>query len=621
MKNQAAPKLDYDDWSSVMEDDVAGSGNVYSANDTSFQPNTVPQERTLVLSGKLENMPLPDLAQTLEGNRKTGVVEITSEYRTGKVAFLEGSIVGAWANQLVGAAAVYRLLGYAEGDFSFYAEPVSPAASPEQQPGLPAGVQGLLMEGMRHIDEIERLRTDLPGEDVVLALPATPQGEEIFTLSEAALTLFTSVESDTTYNELLAESELCDLELVQSLTDLLRGGFLIALDKTRQVPRIRLVPELPDAGTVAVRTELDAEIAPKPKPVFRVVVGGLGVLGGLAAVTWGVTKAGLMQPDVSVPVVAQANVSGDTGSAMMAGTSGGTDAQALGTAALEPTCPEGMQLVTGGKFFRGSQLEDGIFSNATPSHAVTLDSYCLDTFEVSVKAYRACSRSGDCERAHRQVWWPKPASKSTSQWKQERRALAEHCNENGNARLDHPVNCVTWSQAKNYCENQGQRLPTEAEWEYAARGSDGREYPWGDQEPSAKHLNGCGLECTKRREKDGLVEVEPMYPGDDGYATTAPVGSFPAGVGQWGHQDMIGNVFEWTADGYTPYSKLPELVKDDQHVFENPLHEGGERRVIRGGAFNSYRNEFTNPALRGMMPADARTHGIGFRCAADPIMK
>lgn len=112
-----------------------------------------------------------------------------------------------------------------------------------------------------------------------------------------------------------------------------------------------------------------------------------------------------------------------------------------------------------------------------------------------------------------------------------------------------------------------------------------------------------------------------MYPGDDGYATTAPVGSFPAGVGQWGHQDMIGNVFEWTADAYTPYSKLPEIVKGDVEVLDNPVHDDGDRRVIRGGAFNSYRTEFTNPALRGMMPADARTHGIGFRCAADPIMK
>lgn len=620
MRNQGAQKLDYDDWSSVMDEDVDQPSAAFPANDTSMQASELPQERVLVLSGKLENMPLPDLAQTLEANRKTGVMEITSEFRCGKIAFLDGAIVGAWANQLVGAAAVYRLLGYVAGDFYFYAEPVSPAEVPEQQPGLPAGVQGLLMEGMRHIDEIERIRKDLPGEDVVLALPATPQGEEIFTLSEAALTLFTSVESDTTYNELLAESELCDLELAQSLSDLIRGGFLIALDKERQVPRIRLVPELPAAGTVAVRTELDAELAPKPKPIFRVVVGGLGVLGGLAAVVWGVTNFGLMDPSSSAPIVAQAQMSGDTGVGSMGGTGASSDA-ALGSAALEPTCPAGMKLVTGGKFFRGSQSEEAIFANATPAHAVKLDSYCLDTYEVSVKAYRACSRSGDCERAHRQVWWPKPASKSTSQWKQERRALAEHCNENGNARLDHPVNCVTWNQAKNYCEQKGQRLPTEAEWEYAARGSDGRVYPWGDEAPSAKHLNGCGQECTKRRERDGLAEVEPMYPGDDGFATTAPVGSFPAGVGQWGHQDLLGNVFEWTADSYTPYSKLPELVKDDEHVFENPRYETGERRVFRGGGFNSYRTAFTNPALRASMSADAHTHGIGFRCAADPIMK
>lgn len=601
-----------------MEEEPSGASCERSASDLTVSAGPG-QEKTLVLSGKLQNMPLPDLAQTLESNRKTGVVEIVTQTRTGKVAFLDGAIVASSADRLTGAAAVYRLLGYDSGDFAFYAQSVTPASRSEDEPGLPAGVQGLLMEGMRHLDEVERLKAEIPGPDVVLALPATPQGDEIFSLSEAALSLFTSIDSDATYNELVRSSDLCDLELSQSIKELITRGFLIALDQERQVPQIRLVPDFPGASVVPVSTELDEELTPASSSVGGRIMAGVGVLAGCAAVAWGVINFGVLDPEGSAQVVAGSSLTG--AEAAEVGGTGEVEEPVIAPAALHPTCPVGMQLVTGGKFYRGSQSEERIFANARPAHAVRLDAYCLDTYEVTVKQYRECSKSGECERAHRQVWWPKPASKTVAQWKQERRALAEHCNENGDERLNHPVNCVTWSQAKEYCEHKGGHLPSEAQWEYAARGGDGRVFPWGDHEPSAKHLNGCGEECRQRREHDGLDDIDPMYPGDDGYATTAPVGSFPDGVGQWGHQDLIGNVFEWTADAYVPYASLPDLEDGKKVTLENPVHENGERRVIRGGAFNSYRTEFTNPALRGMMPADARTHGIGFRCAAEPIMQ
>lgn len=623
MSTRSAEEIEYDDWSSVVEDDGGESRSQPSprAASNSVSP---PKEKSLVLSGKLENMPLPDLAQTLASNRKTGMVEIISGIKTGKVAFLNGAVVGGWADQLRGAAAVYRLLGYNDGDFAFYAQAVDTPGSPEEQPGLPCGAQGLLMEGMRHIDEVERTLREIPGPNVVLALPATPQGDEIFSLSEAALTLFTSIESDTTYAELLLSSELCDIELVQAIKDLLAGGFLIALDQEREVPEIRLVPDIPWAGTVSVDSQLDVDIDGYKRGVVGKFIAVSGVLAGLAAIGWGMTKFGVLDSHRSAPLVAGGEMTGAAMPSAVGGTGGtfpGDSAEEGMTMALEPSCPDGMKLISAGKFFRGSQSEERIFASARPAHAVKLDAYCLDTFEVSVEKYRECSKSGNCERAHRQVWWPKPASKSVSEWKQERRALAEHCNENGEGRLKHPVNCVTWSQAKAYCERKGGRLPTEAEWEYAARGSDGRIFPWGDAKPSAKHLNGCGEECRQRREKDGLADITPMYPGDDGYATTAPIGSFPAGVGQWGHQDLIGNVFEWTADAFVPYEKIRELAADKHAVLENPVQTKGERRVIRGGAFNSYRSAFTNPALRGMMPAETRSHGIGFRCAADPVLK
>jgi formylglycine-generating enzyme required for sulfatase activity len=100
-----------------------------------------------------------------------------------------------------------------------------------------------------------------------------------------------------------------------------------------------------------------------------------------------------------------------------------------------------------------------------------------------------------------------------------------------------------------------------------------------------------------------------MYAADDGFAGTSPVGHFAAGRTQRGLDDIVGNVFEWTADEYLPYPGA-----------EGPLPgaDAGVRRVIRGGAFNSELAQFADPALRFGQVPDAHNHGIGFRCAADP---
>jgi formylglycine-generating enzyme required for sulfatase activity len=100
-----------------------------------------------------------------------------------------------------------------------------------------------------------------------------------------------------------------------------------------------------------------------------------------------------------------------------------------------------------------------------------------------------------------------------------------------------------------------------------------------------------------------------MYAADDGFAGTSPVGSFSQGRTEAGLYDMVGNVFEWTADRFMSYPKSEN---------DPPPTAQGNTRVIRGGAFNSFEPEHTDPALRLPYDADAHTHGIGFRCAADP---
>lgn len=125
-----------------------------------------------------------------------------------------------------------------------------------------------------------------------------------------------------------------------------------------------------------------------------------------------------------------------------------------------------------------------------------------------------------------------------------------------NSKLDHPVSCLSLADAQAFCQWAGVRLPTEAEWEKAARGTDGRIYPWGDASP------------TRRTCNFGMNEGDTM-----------PVGSYTAGASLYGVLDMAGNVYEWTASLFLPYPIEIEKKPEDADTFS--------RRVLRGGAFSS----------------------------------
>jgi formylglycine-generating enzyme required for sulfatase activity len=271
-------------------------------------------------------------------------------------------------------------------------------------------------------------------------------------------------------------------------------------------------------------------------------------------------------------------------------------------------CPDGMVLIEGGRFFAGTDSDRPVLGMARPAHKVEVGRFCIDMYEVTTEDYVKCSDSGDCKRAFGDSMWPQGSMKRAD-WEKARAAYSPLCNFGAEDRGRHPINCVMWAQADEYCRVKGKRLPRELEFEFAARGSDGRVYPWGDDPPSALHLNGCGKECVEWRKAAGLSPVEPLYPEDDGHVGTAPVGSAPAGRTQAGLYDLVGNVFEWTAEPFQPYPKAEG---------EAAPAAIGNNRVIRGGAFNSFEPEHTDPALRLPYDADAYTHGIGFRCAADP---
>lgn len=244
-----------------------------------------------------------------------------------------------------------------------------------------------------------------------------------------------------------------------------------------------------------------------------------------------------------------------------------------------------------------------LFSESRPARKVEVDDFCIAKRETSLSEYRACSSAGACKRAYRASLWPQ-ATEDLEAWNRAREVHSVLCNENDDARAEHPVNCVSWNQAVRYCAWRGWRLPTEVEWEFAARGSDGRTYPWGDEAPSSERLNACGAECRAWRVRVAVPRGGMLYEDDDGFPGTSPVGSFTEGKSRHGLLDMAGNVFEWTSDPFIPR--------------QGP-RESEPRRVIRGGAFNGAVREFANPALRLGQVESAHVHAIGFRCAANPL--
>lgn len=264
-------------------------------------------------------------------------------------------------------------------------------------------------------------------------------------------------------------------------------------------------------------------------------------------------------------------------------------------------CPDSMVRIPGGQFYMGADDDDKdpLLKDAKPSHNVTLLPYCIDRFEVTVADYKRCSDAGKCRRPAKTVDWPGIKPDQAERY-------SPLCHGSDGSKARHPINCVDWKMAARYCESVGGRLPTEAEWEFATRGPDGRRYPWGDDKPTSSDLNACGAECAAWSKAQGLT-VKTLYPDDDGYVNTAPVGSFPAGASRFGPEDVVGNVWEWVSDRYAPYTAADVV---------NPIGPPkGDKRVLRGGAFNGGVETWLRPAFRFSAPERQRSHAIGFRCA------
>ena len=270
---------------------------------------------------------------------------------------------------------------------------------------------------------------------------------------------------------------------------------------------------------------------------------------------------------------------------------------------ISPDSESRMVLVPAGIFTRGNDLEVAIdqFADApetiprstierwvapeSPKRTVRLSSFALDENEVTFGDFNRYLKKTDTRLAEGIVRAPD----------------------------NHPVSGVTWQEARDYCEELGKDLPTEAQWEKAARGKDERIYPWGNDPVSGRHANHCDTRC----------EDHPPTAADDGHATTAPVGFYPAGAtpqpspeGQEPDRiyDLAGNVAEWVRDQWNEFAYI-DPPRDDPF---NDAGDGDGFRVVRGRSFRDPAY-LLRAAGRTYRAPNVRDAAVGFRCSRENL--
>jgi serine/threonine-protein kinase len=241
----------------------------------------------------------------------------------------------------------------------------------------------------------------------------------------------------------------------------------------------------------------------------------------------------------------------------------------IGSTTTSPVDAMVMDYVPAGSFLMGSADSDGeAYPDEKPQHSISLDAFWIDQTDVTNGQYKLCQTAGACKE---------PARVSSNLHDQYYGSVTF---------ADFPVVWVSWNDAQAYCTWAGRRLPTEAEWEKAARGTDGRIYPWGDTPPD-KTL------------ADFANQIKDVV----------KTGSYPAGASPYGALDMAGDVWNWAADWYAMdyYAHSPDA---------NPAGpDSGTQRVLRGGSYT-----YTAPGLRAayrfQKDPTFSSSEVGFRCAS-----
>lgn len=253
---------------------------------------------------------------------------------------------------------------------------------------------------------------------------------------------------------------------------------------------------------------------------------------------------------------------------------------------------DGMEeiLIPAGDFLMGAGKEDreaqqvldvnGVAYPEIPQFTYHLPDYWIDKTEVTNAMYAKCVAAGGCKE-------------------QELNSSFTHGSYYGNPEFDNfPVVYVSWWMASDYCTWAGRHLPTEAQWEKAARGVSGIRYVWGNEPITSDKANFCDTNCIR----DKIAN----HSFNDGYADLAPVGSFPAGASPYGVLDMAGNAWEWTSTIPKEYPYDPNDGREDQQI--------EAKRIWRGGGFSNG-TWWLRASMRYRSVQKYRMFMLGFRCA------
>ena len=270
-----------------------------------------------------------------------------------------------------------------------------------------------------------------------------------------------------------------------------------------------------------------------------------------------------------------------TATATLAPSDTATPMPGIGSRWTRPADGMVMAYVPAGAFEMGSL--QGMM-NEKVVHTVTLDAFWIDLTEVTNGMYGACVQAGKCEAPAQDAGYSDPQYR------------------------DHPVTRVSWDQANAYCEWAGTdeggsvRLPTEAEWEKAARGEDGRDYPWGNEDIICSLANFTAMVFYP---DESIITTKDI----PCVGNTAAVGSLPEGASPYGALDMAGNAAEWVADWFGDYPAS---------AVSNPSGAApGAYRLTRGGAFDNTPTGLRAFARNAVYP-DVTQNDLGFRCARTP---
>jgi formylglycine-generating enzyme required for sulfatase activity len=266
------------------------------------------------------------------------------------------------------------------------------------------------------------------------------------------------------------------------------------------------------------------------------------------------------------------------------------------TATPDPRCPASMVFIEGGDFSLGETYDNS--RNRQPRHVVpaSVPSFCMHATEVTVGSYRACVSASYCKPAHDEVDWDGITA-------DQRKAWSTFCHTADSDAVDHPQNCVDWYDASSFCHFVGGRLPTDYQWEFAAKGPEKSSYPWGVEMPTSFRLNICDESC-----RESLKPHNPLSSSwNDESASTSPVGAYPLGNSFHGLTDMSGNVWEWV-DVIQPANSNVSSASSST------------KQELRGGGWDGAMPSYIRTTNSRLMAPKYRASSWGFRCVKNPIV-